>query len=198
MNPYEVLGVTPSASDEEIKKAYRELVKKYHPDRYTDSKLKDEAAEKIKEINAAYAEIERIRSGKGSTSGHYGRGYDYSGFNTSNTDPKYNSVRMKINSGDISGAEALLDQFQTRDAEWYYLKGIICLRKGWQDGARENFARAYSMDPTNREYAQANTMMNEFGGFRNFYGTQSNDCGMCDICTSLLIIDLCCGRNRCC
>ena len=100
MNPYDVLGVDPSASDEEIKKVYRELVKKYHPDRYTDSKLKEEAAEKIKEINAAYAEIERIRSGKGSSSGTYGRRYDYSGFNTSGTNPRYNAVRLKINQGE--------------------------------------------------------------------------------------------------
>ena len=64
MDPYKVLGVSPSASDDEIKAAYRKLVKKYHPDRYTDSALKEQAAEKIKEINAAYAEIERIRSGK--------------------------------------------------------------------------------------------------------------------------------------
>ena len=198
MNPYDVLGVDPSASDEEIKKVYRELVKKYHPDRYTDSKLKEEAAEKIKEINAAYAEIERIRSGKGSSSGTYGRRYDYSGFYTSGSNPRYNAVRLKINQGDITGAEALLMQFQDRDAEWYYLEGVICLRKGWQDGARENFTKAYNMDPTNREFAQAYTMMNEFGGFKNFYGNSSNDCGMCDFCTSLLIIDLCCGNNRCC
>lgn len=57
MNPYEVLGVSENASDEEIKKAYRELVKKYHPDKYVNNPLADLAAEKIKEINLAYDTI---------------------------------------------------------------------------------------------------------------------------------------------
>ena len=60
-NPYKILGVSPNASDEEIKKVYRELVRKYHPDRYTDSDLADLANEKMKEINAAYEEITRMR-----------------------------------------------------------------------------------------------------------------------------------------
>ena len=203
MDPYKVLGVSPDASDEEIKKAYRELVKKYHPDRYTDSKLKDEAAEKIKEINAAYSEIERIRSGKGQNTSGYGYGrrghsYDYSGFNSYTSDPKYYAVRTKLNQGDIEGADALLEQFQDHDAEWCYLKGIICLRRGWQDNAREYFKRAYNMDPTNREYSQAYQMINQLGGFRNFYGDSSSSCDICDICTGLMLLDMCCGRNRYC
>jgi molecular chaperone DnaJ len=197
MDPYKVLGVSSSASDDEIKAAYRKLVKKYHPDRYTDSALREQAAEKIKEINAAYAEIERIRSGKGASTGGYG-GASYEHYTSYSNNPKYNVVRARINSGDLNGAEALLDAMQEQDAEWHYLKGIILLRKGWQDGARQHFAMAYNMQPGNREYARAYQSINQMGGFRNFYGnTADSDCSACDVCTGMMLLDLCCGR-RCC
>ena len=60
-DPYQVLGVSPSASDEEIKRAYRELVKKYHPDNYNDNPLADLAEAKMKEINEAYDTIKQRR-----------------------------------------------------------------------------------------------------------------------------------------
>lgn len=61
-NPYRVLGVSPTDDDETIKRAYRDLARKYHPDRYRDSDLADLAGEKMSEINAAYEEIMRQRS----------------------------------------------------------------------------------------------------------------------------------------
>lgn len=63
-SPYEVLGVRVGASQEEIKKAYRAMVKKYHPDNYTDHPLADLAKEKMQEINDAY---DKLTSGNTST-----------------------------------------------------------------------------------------------------------------------------------
>ena len=87
-NPYTVLGVDPSATDEEIKKAYRELAKKYHPDNYADSPLADLAQEKMKEINEAYDTIQKERMSKGSSSGYSG-------------DSSFAEIRSYINAGDF-------------------------------------------------------------------------------------------------
>ncbi len=194
MDPYQVLGVSPSATDEEVKKAYRDLVKKYHPDRYKDSALKERASEKLKEVNAAYDEVTRIRQGKGAD-----QSYGYGTYNTSTGSPKYSVVRSRIQTGDLSGADALLNAMTERDAEWYYLKGVILLRRGWYDGARQNFYTAYQMDPGNREYASAYNSVNSFGGpFGRYYaGSGANECSMCDLCAGLMCMDMCCG-NRCC
>ena len=73
-DPYEVLGVSPNASEEEIKNAYRELVKKYHPDKYVDNPLADLAEEKLREVNEAYDEIMNGRMGSGGGFGSAGGG----------------------------------------------------------------------------------------------------------------------------
>ena len=73
-DPYKVLGVSPSATDDEVKDAYRKLAKKYHPDQYADSPLKDLADEKMKEINEAYDAITAQRKGGGAGRGLQQRG----------------------------------------------------------------------------------------------------------------------------
>ena len=129
-DPYSVLGVSPNASDEEIKKAYRELARKYHPDSYQNNPLSELAQEKMKEINEAYDAILKAR-GSGSSSGsRYGgqRGGGYGG-SGSQTGP-YAEIRTAINSGNLSMAENMLNNITDRTAEWYFLMGSVCYRRG--------------------------------------------------------------------
>jgi curved DNA-binding protein CbpA len=196
-DPYSVLGVSPSASEEEIKKAYRELVRKYHPDNYHDNPLADLAQEKMKEINEAYDTITKNRnngsSGYGGTSGSYsGGGYT----KAQGGSPEFNQVRSAINAGNLSYAEDLLNAIQNRNAEWNFLMGSVCYRKGWLDDARSYFQSATAMEPTNQEYAQALVMMNR-GAAYNPYGFNYNQgaggCSACDVCTAFLCADACCN-----
>jgi len=199
-DPYKVLGVGPNASDDEVKSAYRELVKKYHPDRYRENPLSDLAEEKMKEINEAYDTITKQRSGGSQNS----RGYS-GGANQYGNTPGYGGnagyaggsvfarVRQYIASGNIAQAEQLLEGVPERGAEWYFLMGSVCYRKGWYDEARRNFETACSMDPVNREYRQALTMINSGGVYRGpGYGSNIGGMNSCDCCTNLICADCCC------
>ena len=106
MNPYEVLGVSENASDEEIKKAYRELVKKYHPDKYVDNPLSDLASEKIKEINLAYDTIMKERaSGKTQQSGSY---YDAGTYDSG--DAAFSRIVQAIKANRLDEAQSELER----------------------------------------------------------------------------------------
>lgn len=115
-DPYSVLGVKPDASDDAIKRAYRELARKYHPDNYQNNPLADLAEEKMKEINQAYDTITKMRSGGGSASGGYQSqgSYQYQGgyqqqrqYSDSASGSLYSQVRQCINLGDIGPGGAI-------------------------------------------------------------------------------------------
>lgn len=195
-DPYKVLNVSPSASDEEVKKAYRDLARKYHPDNYHDNPLADLAQEKMKEINEAYDTITRMRSGSGNSGGYQGQSayrgnyqQQYSG-NTSGS--LYSQVRQAINMGDISRAEQLLRSAPSQDAEWHFLSGSIAYRKGWLDEATQHFQMACNMDPSNGEYRQALMMMRQGGQAYRPYG-YGGGVDTCDLCTTCLCLNCLCG-----
>ena len=223
-DPYKVLGVSPSASDEEIKTAYRNLAKKYHPDNYADSPLSDLASEKMKEVNEAYDEIVRMR--KNTTSGTYGSGYNngstgygtgnysgayggsYGGYHNSGQGgysggaqqnytnvSAYPDVRNMMQGGRFADAEQILNGVPNtaRNAEWYYLKGMVLYRRGWLDEAYANVQTACQMDANNGEYRMAlNRLQMQRSGTYGGYNMNRSSGPDCDICTTLCVADCCC------
>ena len=195
-NPYKVLGVNEGATNEEIRAAYLSLVKKYHPDKYTDPDMKQLANEKLKEINEAYDQLTK-NPGKTASSGYSGAAYGAGGHGGSYSGPeadRFVRARSLINAGNLDGAKTILDSIQTRNAEWYYLYGIIYLRQGWYDKAREFLGRAYRTEPGNAEYAQAYNTLRHTGNpySRPRQSTSYGNCSACDICSGLMCADCCC------
>ncbi len=187
-DPYKTLGVDPSASDDEIKKAYRELAKKYHPDNYINNPLKDLADEKMKEINEAYDKITNDRK-NGYTSHSSSSSY-------SHTSTGFSKVRQLIMNGNYFDADNILDTtpISGRNAEWNYLKGCIAMKKQYYTQAHSYLQKACMMDPQNEEYRSVYNQMqmaqNQYGGFNTT--RTGGDCSTCDLCSSLICADCCC------
>lgn len=190
-DPYEVLGVKPGASDDEIKRAYRELARKYHPDNYQNNPLADLAEEKMKEINQAYDALTKRASGGYQTQGGYQSqgGYQYQNRNGygQNNNPLYIQVRNAINMGDLSRAEQLLQGAPTQDAEWHFLTGSIAYRKGWVDEAVRHIQIACQMAPSNGEYRQALARIQGGGTVYRTYGMGGMDA--MDCCTTMMCLN---------
>ena len=192
-DPYSVLGVSPNASDEEIKKAYRELARKYHPDNYQNNPLADLAEEKMKEINEAYETITKQRSGGGGGGYQQSSGYSQGGSYSSSGSSDFVQVRQMIQRGDLAGAERLLQEAPQRNGEWYFLVGSIAYRKGWLDDAMRNYSMAVQMEPGNMEYRQALAMMQQRSGGYRPYGYTTNTVDGMDCCTTMLCLNCLCG-----
>jgi molecular chaperone DnaJ len=204
-DPYQVLGVSSTATDEEVKKAYRNLARKYHPDNYHDNPLADLAQEKMKLINEAYEEIQSQRKGRTTSGSAYnGNPYagayganGYGGYRSSTTggSPAFQRIRMAINQDNLNLAEELLNAMTDRNAEWNYLKGVICIRRGWMDEAKRYFAQAVQIEPDNLEYQRAQAMAEGRG---NTYqpgdtGFSTENCAAGSNCLRTLSICLCCS-----
>jgi curved DNA-binding protein CbpA len=149
-DPYKVLGISREAGDNEVKKAYRELARKYHPDNYINSPMSDLAEEKMKAINEAYDAIQKSR-----TTPTKKRDMGYEG----SYDPRstYDRVRHLINAGGFERADTMLEIFALSDrgAEWNFLKGCILLKRGFYYDAQKYFETACYLDPKNSEYRTA-------------------------------------------
>lgn len=194
-DPYEVLGVPSSATDEEVKKAYRNLARKYHPDNYHDSPLADVAQEKMKEINEAYEEVQSMRKNGGAGQNSYG-GYGRNPYGQNpygaygggcGGDPAFARVRMSIAQGELNLAEELLNAMSDHNAEWNFLKGAICYRRGWMDEAKRYYETAVQMNPNNPEYRRALDILEGQGTtYRpNGYGNRSTAVFGGDACTRI-------------
>lgn len=195
MNPYEILGVKPSASQDEIKSAYRKLIKQYHPDKFIDNPLKNLAEEKMMQINEAYETLTKNSGNNNySSSNNYTDSSSYSN-NSSNNSYEFQEIRRLIQSGNFSAAENRLNSISIRNAEWHYLYGAVVLQKGWFDSALEHMENAVRMDPNNFEYRQGlNSLRQRSNGYSNQYyrTTNRNSTDACQCCIDLWCLDSLC------
>ncbi len=181
-DPYEVLGLKRGASEEEVKKAYRQLSRKYHPDANVNNPDKDKAEEKFKDIQQAYkaimsGEADRTSySGTGS-SGGYGGGTQYEdpfggfggfgpfgfgGYQSNNSydandkDSRYfQAARNYLRNGSYEEAKNVLNQIENHNGRWHYYSGVCNAGLGNHIRALEMLQRAMQLEPDNQEYRQA-------------------------------------------
>lgn len=214
MNPYKELGVSENATQEEIRAAYLKMVKQYHPDKYTDSPLKEMAGEKLTKINLAYEMLTKKKNssadyGGSYSSGSYGSSQSYGGasggysyrrgsYRESSYSGEYaeqfQTARSFISQNNLDAAKSVLDRIPTHNGEWYYLYGIIYLRQGWYERSREYLERACSLDPVNPEYqrARASVVTSGRGGPAETYSNvQSPTVVCCGPLLTILICDMC-------
>lgn len=223
-NPYHVLGVAPDASDEEIKKAYRALSRKYHPDANINNPNAAQAEEKFKQIQQAYQQIMKEReqgiygdSGSfgGSSQGNggfggYGWFGDYgSGRSQRQTESDPDSIHMAaaanyIRSRHYTEALNVLSSIDEHTAQWHYYSSIAHYGLGNNVAAMDHARQAVSMEPSNPEYQNLLRQL-EMGG--NWYQTRRNPYdspampgnGFCvKLCLANLICNLCCGGGGLC
>ena len=204
-DPYKILGVSPDASDEEIKRAYRALAKKYHPDRNPGD---EEAAKKMQQVNAAYEQIKNPE--KAQRRGGYGGysqydpfgfgGYRQQSYGSTESGDSYQQAAMNyIRFGRYREALNALENSTDRNARWYYLSALANHGLGNQVTALEHIRRAVSMEPDNQEYLDALNRI-EFGGaaYRqqagNFRGFEMRSNPCMNLCLCYLCQLLCCGR----
>ena len=193
-DPYKVLGVSRDATDEEEKKAYRDLARKYHPDNYVNNPLSDLVEEKMKEINEAYDTIQKERA-SGHTSSD-GSSYSSSAYSD------YSKVRELINERRYSEAELILDAVgqQNRGAEWNFLKGCVLIQRGWYYDAQKYLETACYLDPANDEYKNTLDRIKQTtsGYGQSYRNTRNIGHSPCDLCTGLICADCmceCCGGD---
>ncbi len=204
IDPYRVLGVDRGASDEEIKKAYRSLSRKYHPDANINNPNKAQAEERFKEIQAAYNQIMDDRQ-----NGSYSGGYGYSDYNYGSSGSYGNSASVEmqaaanyINARQYAAAMNVLSSIPDsgRNGQWYFFAAVASQGLGNFNDAREFISRAIALEPSNFRYRQFEQSINFTSGWYETrgasYGYTRPYAGVARWCISMALLNLLC--NICC
>ncbi len=222
-DPYRILGVSGNATDEEIKKAYRSLSRKYHPDANVDNPNKEQAEEKFKEVQKAYQDVMKMRSGGYDSGTDYRRGgyqgqSGYGGFYGSGPFHGQNaqyrqsggetdymrSAASYIRAGYYKEALNVLAQIQDRNGRWYYYSAYANMALGNNIVAKEHAEAAVRMEPENWEYRQLLSRIESGatwyqGQSMSFGGVKPGGGGVClKLCIANMLCNLCCGGGGLC
>ena len=202
-DPYSILGVSRDASDEEIKKAYRKLSRKYHPDANINNPNKDQAEEKFKEIQQAYDQIMKEREYGSSGNYGYGGNTGYGGFGGSQSNSGYQdeeAIRRQaasnyVQSGHYQEAMNVLSSLKERNAQWYYLSAVANMGLGNNVNAMNHIREAVRLEPDNMQYRM---MLQRMEGGGSWYQEQQNPFGGMptagnDPCMKCLMANLACS-----
>ena len=212
IDPYSILGVSPNASDEEVKKAYRKLSRIYHPDANIDNPNKEQAEEKFKQVQQAYEQImrEREQGSAGYGSGAYGGFGGFSG-QADNSYQDEESMRRQaaanyIQSGHYREAMNVLQSLSQHNGQWYYLSSMANMGLGNNVNALNDIREAVRLEPDNAQYRMLQQQME--GGGTWYQEMQNPFGGMPDaggdyfmkLCLANLACSLCCpgGGVFCC
>jgi len=208
LDPYSVLGVPRNASDDEIKKAYRKLSRKYHPDANINNPNKDQAEEKFKEVQQAYEQIMKEREYGSSSQNGYGGYGNYGGFGNygnagSSAYQDEESMRRRaaanyVQSGHFQEAMNVLDSLGQKNGEWYYLAAMANMGMGNNVTALDQIREAVRQEPDNMQYRM---LLQRLEGGGTWYQEQQNPFGGMpsdgsDYCMKLCLANLAC--NLCC
>lgn len=198
-DPYEILGLRRGASEDEVKKAYKNLAKKYHPDVTGNDPA---AAKKMQEINAAY---DAIINKKESSYDGYGYNYGYSSRQSNNSYDEYsNELQAALNYINarryIEALTALSGVPESkRNGKWYYLSAVAKGYSGDTQGARVDIARAIAMEPNNPNYMAFQNRLNMGTSNYRYYSNANYTRGsnaFVDCCLPTILLNLFC--NCCC
>ena len=208
-DPYIVLGIQRGASDDEIKKAYRSLSRRYHPDANINNPNKELAEEKFKEVQQAYNQIMKEKEqgysndpfGDFGGFGTYGYGRQQTNSSEDEDTMYFRAAANYIQSRHFHEALNVLTKIKTRSGQWYYMSAIANAGLGNNVIALEHAREAVNKEPNNRQY-QALLQQLQMGG--SWYQTQQtsygyepiNGNGLClKLCIANLICNLCCGSG---
>ena len=196
IDPYQVLGVSRNASEDEIKKAYRKLSRKYHPDANINNPHKDAAEEKFKEVQLAYQQIMRERT-EGYSGGFEGGFGGFGGTSSSSTDE--DSLHMQaawnyIQNARYQEAMTVLEGIRRRNAEWYAYSAMANSGSGNHAAALEQARQAVSMEPGNARYQMLLRQIESGGAW---YAGQSQEYGGMTFGSGDLCSKLCIGLALC-